>query len=320
MGTVVTKLYGQNLDEEIAENTAVQMQDIFLIEEDLSSWKMSLPEKLRLRPWENFGLSEWSQPHYHPVFARLSVVTQLRYLNVRILLHRPVLSHLLWSKRTPSWERNREKNFTEQTWNLSVIICQDSAVQIIDIIHRVTESMDLLGAWWYSVYFTFNAALVIFSRILLLLDTRNSASSKATDSQADPKLVSELTTRLTRAIEATERIGKDAKPARRVLAILAKLVRICLILGKYDPKNGPSILSTLCARSSSNPLEASASLGSGEGVAVGIPFNPQEPLAPAPTHMFDPLENLSQWWAAGNLEELGDIIGVDPGLVSLMTM
>lgn len=167
MGTVVTKLYGQNLDEEIAENIAVRMQDIFLIEEDLSSWKMSLPEKLRLRPWENFGLSEWSQPHYHPVFARLSVVTQLRYLNVRILLHRPVLSHLLWSKRTPSWERNREKTFTEQTWNLSVIICQDSAVQIIDIIHRVTESMDLLGAWWYSVY---------FSECLCMLDSSPAAA------------------------------------------------------------------------------------------------------------------------------------------------
>jgi hypothetical protein len=154
MGTVVQKLYGQNLDEEIIEDSGVQMQDIFLIEEDLNSWKMSLPEKLLLQPWVNPGSREWPQPPYNPVFARLSVVTQLRYLNIRILLHRPVLSHLLWERRTRSLERNSEKNFREETWNSSVMVCQDSATKIIDIIHCMADSVDLLGAWWYSVYFS----------------------------------------------------------------------------------------------------------------------------------------------------------------------
>jgi hypothetical protein len=36
--------------------------------------------------------------------------------------------------------------------------------------------------------------------------------------------------------------------------------------------------------------------------------------------MIDPLETSTQWWGEENLEELGDIVGVDPGLISLMTM
>ncbi|WJG35924.1 transcriptional regulatory protein GAL4 [Fusarium oxysporum Fo47] len=292
MGTVVQKLYGQNLDEEIIEESGVQMQDMFLIEEDLNSWKMGLPEKLLLQPWVNSGSRERPQPPYHPVFARLSVVTQLRYLNIRILLHRPVLSHLLWKRRTRSLERNREKNFREETWNSSVMVCQDSATKIIDIIHCMADSVDLLGAWWYSVYFTFNAALIIFGCILLSLDTRHDTSSPTADLGADPKLFSELT----RAIEVTERVGKDAKPARQVLAILTKIVKICL-----------------------RP-ETKTSLGTSEGVAIGTSFNPQEPVAPASTCMIDPLESSTQWWGEENLEELGDIVGVDPGLISLMTM
>jgi len=158
LGSVVAKLYGQNLDEGLVENRPVPTQDILTIEDRLWNWKRNLSEKLSLRPWLNSGpSSEWSQqqPPYHPVFARLSVVTRLRYLCVRILLHRPILTHLLLERRLPFGESDGDGSvgLTQDMWKSSVVICQDSAMETIDIIHRMSNSTHLLGAWWYTIYF-----------------------------------------------------------------------------------------------------------------------------------------------------------------------
>lgn len=132
------------------------MQDILIIEEKLCGWKRSLPEKLLLRPWEDQEASRWSCPPYHPIFARLSVVAQLRYLNVRILLHRPILNHLLQRGQLPLGLDSVENtsDFADEMSKSSVTTCQDSAMEIIDIVHRVSRSTTLLGAWWFSIYYS----------------------------------------------------------------------------------------------------------------------------------------------------------------------
>lgn len=132
------------------------MQEILVIEERLCGWKRSLPEKLLLRPWADQETSRWSSPQHHPIFARLSVVAQLRYLNVRILLHRPILNRLL-QRRQPapgSESAENESKFAEEMRKSSVTVCQDSAMEIIDIVHRVSGSATLLGAWWFSIYYS----------------------------------------------------------------------------------------------------------------------------------------------------------------------
>ncbi|KAJ8118505.1 hypothetical protein OPT61_g526 [Boeremia exigua] len=53
----------------------------------------------------------------------------------------------------------------------SIRICAEAAFDIIAMMHQVLTGPDsprhLLGAWWFSLYYTFNAALVIYAILLV---------------------------------------------------------------------------------------------------------------------------------------------------------
>lgn len=89
-----------------------------------------------------------------------------------------------------------------------------------------------------KITIAFNAALVVFGCLLLLLDARNAASPGTTHDRATQELVYDLANKLRLAIEVTERVGNGAQTARRVQRILAKLVRTCtMLIGKF--RRGP---------------------------------------------------------------------------------
>lgn len=88
---------------------------------------------------------------------KFSVILTLRYLHLRILLHRPILVKFL-DARGKGGIDPREESLLQQIGSNSIQICMESAISIIDIIHELVHSMGwqkgLLGAWWYSLHYS----------------------------------------------------------------------------------------------------------------------------------------------------------------------
>jgi len=60
-------------------------------------------------------------------------------------------------------------------------VCTHSSTEIISVISTIVNSTDKrrrwLGAWWFSLYYTFNAALVLFATILVVRSQNGSGPS-----------------------------------------------------------------------------------------------------------------------------------------------
>lgn len=155
MGSIVAKLYGNNLDVKLGDLNPTILKEMVAFEDDLQNWQRGLPDSLRLRPWENLEPGSWSLPEHGRTSARLSVVTHLRYLNVRILLHRPVLQRLLQGMQTDALgPANQDQTFFATLLRSSTTICQDTAARIVDIVSQLSLTRGLLGARWFSIYYS----------------------------------------------------------------------------------------------------------------------------------------------------------------------
>ncbi|KDE76742.1 hypothetical protein AO1008_02866 [Aspergillus oryzae 100-8] len=134
------------------------MGRVLSIENQLLSWVMALPNNLRqlslqdLR--EEVGQSD-SQPRLFPLKFR--VILTLRYLHIQILLHRPILVKFLDASHASGLEPGEERVLNEIGYS-SMKKCVESAMGIIDMIHELVCATgwqrDLLGAWWYSLYYS----------------------------------------------------------------------------------------------------------------------------------------------------------------------
>ena len=104
--------------------------------------------------WNIEGAAESSNEAYR--IMKLRNVLNLRYLNVRILLHRPILTRLLDARSDLSIQA-AELALLEQIGSNSISICMQSATSIITIVQtvlRVSERQSsLLGAWWFTLYY-----------------------------------------------------------------------------------------------------------------------------------------------------------------------
>ncbi|KKO99889.1 hypothetical protein THAR02_07991 [Trichoderma harzianum] len=198
-------------------------------EQRLNEWREKLYRQLQRRPWGNNNSTENDS---EAVFDKLSTIMTLRYLNIRILLHRPILSTVLLRCHTSYSDRNPEKDppFSRNVAELSIESCQQSAIDIIDIVYKTRDSYLALKTWWFTIYYTFNAAVVIFSCILLEITsptTRSSSeqASTTTDTSRSDKIVN-LFGHLQRAAESLQRVGEDTQQGSRVNKMLQKHLEI----------------------------------------------------------------------------------------------
>ncbi|RAQ46927.1 C6 transcription factor [Aspergillus flavus] len=158
MGNIIDRIYGQNLGCEPSLSVGETMGRVLSIENQLLSWVMALPNNLRqlslqdLR--EEVGQSN-SQPRLFPLKFR--VILTLRYLHIQILLHRPILVKFLDASHASGLEPGEERVLNEIGYS-SMKKCVESAMGIIDMIHELVCATgwqrDLLGAWWYSLYYS----------------------------------------------------------------------------------------------------------------------------------------------------------------------
>ncbi|KAJ5813994.1 uncharacterized protein N7503_000744 [Penicillium pulvis] len=178
---VLDSLYGQNIGCEDPLSVSETVSHVFSIEQNLFSWEGSLPASLQLITKAHLDEMSHEKISGTKSFSwKFRVILTLRYLNLRVLLHRPVLVKFITASRAPDRDPEDLKLLQRIGMN-SMAICTMSAMEIINIIFQaVSDPMwkqSLLGAYWYSLYYTFNAALVILGAIWVYRDTSLTGSS-----------------------------------------------------------------------------------------------------------------------------------------------
>ncbi len=155
LGDIISQLYSANLDFEKGPETSEILPIVVVFEEKLESWKRNLPTELRKRPWDVLNPQVPESPFDASIFDRLSVIAKLRYLNVRILLHRPVLvralQRVLSERLTESVVGERFVSGFEES---SLDLCRKSATEVVDIVFAASRSASLLGSSWFSSYYS----------------------------------------------------------------------------------------------------------------------------------------------------------------------
>ncbi|OCT54128.1 C6 transcription factor [Cladophialophora carrionii] len=328
LGDIISELYADNVDVDAGLAIPTIVERTVVLEQKLAAWKHKLLPQLLRRPWDTLDPEGVSVSTWDPVFDRLSVILTLRYLNTRILLHRPILSAFLRQRSGPRTAESlaREDPFFNDLGDRSVRICQQSAMEIVDIVYKTSKPPALLGAWWFTAYYTFNAALVIFSCILLELTSHHSETLHGSYMIAlqspDPTKFVEMIIRLRRAMEALKRFGEGTKSAKRIRKTLLKLMQICMTLVQSNPELGPVALSALATSQQGESAQSTGQSGAqvqpqgvvdGSAAINGVVQNlgPDDPFA-----FYD--MGMQPYWADNSLDLFADLVGVEPGLTAMM--
>ncbi|KAJ5279909.1 transcriptional regulatory protein GAL4 [Penicillium angulare] len=162
----------QNLGFEHPPTAANAVPQILEGERQLEEWRFSIVPSLGIRLWHEPLLSK-NLAQLDPestIRHRFGIVLSVRYHNLRILLYRRFLESYLDSYNADD-SISSENKLVQQMGFTGVQNCVESAISIISTVYTITSSggwhRGLLGAWYYSLYYTFNAGLVIFGALLV---------------------------------------------------------------------------------------------------------------------------------------------------------
>jgi len=182
MGEVVDVLYGSNLGCIVPHDVFSIASHVLQLEQRFLAWQGDLPDSMTLIDPETLSMSTDSDS-----ILRFRTILTLRYLNLRILTHRPLLCMDLEALGS-STAGSQQLAMLRQVGTNSVRICAQSALMIIRLMRAVLSvtgpTRHLLGAWWFSLYYgkpwppcefvinakddvAFNAALVIYATLLV---------------------------------------------------------------------------------------------------------------------------------------------------------
>ncbi|KAK8224476.1 fungal-specific transcription factor domain-containing protein [Phyllosticta capitalensis] len=173
MYTTVKTCYGGNLGcSDASPHTLDVVTRIYGLEKQLQEWKASLPPALSLRT-----SAETPNPSdSEAALNRARTILALRYLNLRILVNRPIVVELLDAVGRPE-DPQSQHALVRQVGTNNLATCISLAVEIIAIVSTTVRSSSphkrLLGAWWFTLYYTFNAALVLCAALVIRLDYRD---------------------------------------------------------------------------------------------------------------------------------------------------
>ncbi|KAJ5714910.1 Transcription factor [Penicillium malachiteum] len=181
--SVIDSLYGQNIGCDPPLPVSETVSHIFNMEQSLFSWERSLPSTLlMINKTTLYDIPQEKLSDFQYFSWKFRVILTLRYLNLRVLLHRPVLVKFITASRSQHQDP-QDINLLHQIGMNSLEICTASAMETIDIIHQVVSDpgwkQSLLGAWWFSLYYTFNAALVTLGAVWVYQDTALGNASMA---------------------------------------------------------------------------------------------------------------------------------------------
>lgn len=159
MFNVLDNCYCQNLGFEHPLTTANGVPQILEGERQLEDWRISIVPSLGIRLWhepllpENLAQLDSESTIRH----RFGIVLSVRYHNLRILLYRRFLECYLDSYSSEDPLSLDNKLFQRMGFT-GVQNCVDSAMSMISTVHTITSSggwhRGLLGAWYYSLYYS----------------------------------------------------------------------------------------------------------------------------------------------------------------------
>lgn len=124
--------------------------EVLKLEQDLSFWHHALALPLCIR---SHGTILYDDEVASA--ERFRVVLTLRYLNLQVLLHRPFVTKFLDGRTGRSKEAGMMSS-AEHLASGSIQNCIQSAEEIVSIVHSIVaanRTHDLLGAWWFSLYY-----------------------------------------------------------------------------------------------------------------------------------------------------------------------
>ncbi|KAL0933654.1 fungal specific transcription factor domain-containing protein [Colletotrichum truncatum] len=160
---VIDELYENNIGSGTTIPIANVLSTVIHISQRLATWQTSLPTSMQL-----VDRSEILEVVDNPLSLKFRVILTLRYHNLHILSHRPILDRCLQIiHEHPHTDQGSAP--LKQGWYFSKEACLQSAESIIRLVEACKVSIDanpavsFLGAWWFSLYFTFNAALVVIA-------------------------------------------------------------------------------------------------------------------------------------------------------------
>lgn len=154
VGRVLDVMYGSNLGCDKSQDVFSLASQVLQIEHQLSEAQNSFPPNLRL-----IKAADLVHETEHPADAMLKfrVVYTLRYHNLRILTHRPLLHRYLEILSSPAGDTQQIGALSQVGVN-SLRICIQSAGSIVELMSHLTSSEKddrvLLGAWWFSLYYS----------------------------------------------------------------------------------------------------------------------------------------------------------------------
>ncbi|OCL03951.1 hypothetical protein AOQ84DRAFT_346868 [Glonium stellatum] len=243
MWSIIDSLYGQNISCDQSSRVEDTIPRLFNIERELSDWERALPQNLRLQSSQDVLVNTTGTAANGNIRceSRLVTILTLRYLNVRLLLHRPILIKFLDTSGKTD-EDSHELTMLQQIGSNSIQISMQSAIDIIGIVHAAVHAAGrkggLLGAWWFSLYYTFNAALVLFG-CLLVCRTANKTALTTLPTKDSAKMS------LEKAVEALEILDHG----NRMVKLRNRRKGLCNKLGQaiQAPIAGPRLPAPVCS-------------------------------------------------------------------------
>ena len=166
--------------------------------------------------------------HDPSTLEKLRIILTLRHHNVRALLHRPILTMFL--ELAGKFEVNQQEIILlQQIGSNSVKICAESTMEIVAIVSTIVKSTgerrNWLGAWWFSLYYTFNAALTIFASLLVIHNTDGVAPTISLTPQA-------LKASFEDAVQALKLLDTGNRMVERCARYLGQLAEVLVSLSK----------------------------------------------------------------------------------------
>ncbi|XEV02970.1 hypothetical protein FSHL1_008257 [Fusarium sambucinum] len=221
IGKVITALYGNNLGCDEQASDTITMTAIIQFEQELSDWQDNLPQQLRLCSADELSHLTGTEAQNTTV-ERFRVILTLRYLNTQLLLHRPTFIRSLsaFHKGSKIPNRNsRSVNNMQASFDKAFI---QVAQNILDIIHttlmRPDHGRHLIGAWWFTLYYTFSAALAVFGGLLVNQDLVEESDAENRHDRAKRSL--------NQGYEALLQLSSHNPIVLRCVRFLQQLVRI----------------------------------------------------------------------------------------------
>lgn len=224
MWSIIDSLYGQNINCDQSSGVGDTIGRLFNTEHELIDWERALPRNLRI--WSSQDVLDNTNDMVTNENVRnenrLATILTLRYLNVRLLLHRPILIKFLDTSGKAD-EDCHELTLLQKIGSNSIQLSMQSAIDIISIVHTAVHATgrkrELLGAWWFSLYYTFNAALVLFG-CLLVCRTANRTALATLPTKESAK------TSLENAVEALGVLDHGNRMVERCRHYLKQLISV----------------------------------------------------------------------------------------------